>query len=395
MRRYRLIKPIKRKRVIIMKKISKILSALCAAAVSASLFAVTPSAAGGWKTSYADILTKELKSSDKKSEGGKAFSVYDLNSDGTPELIVSPGLSDYTYGVKCKIYTYSNGKAVSVGDIKSVGTIEFYPSSGILSGSFSEDDLREYKYTKMSGNSLKTVKTYSESYNSSSYTWDFKIDGKKVSSDKYYDGMFDLCGNDPVTLGRSYMLNKDSISYAVKGISSYKKAYSKFLTGGYRNETFGVSDDVSYFYTYDITGDKTPELFVRGGSKTVIYTFADKRVQYFGENDTYIYSYDADPKYETYITPDKKNMMFSASVSKYKSSSYSFCSLSKGHLEKNLSISNDISPVTEELYYSSSDGDISAGEFKKLLKENKKSSFKCISSDQRKLTSSNVKKVFG
>lgn len=378
-----------------MKKISRFLSVMCAAAISASLLAVTPSAAGSWKTSYAELLTKELKSSDKKSEGGKAFSVYDLNSDGTPELIISPGLSDYTYGVKCRVYTYSNGKAVSAGEIGSTGTLDFYPSSGILSGYLPEGELREYKFTKLSGSSLKTVKTYSETYNSSNYSLDYKIDGKKVSSDKYYEKLSDLCGNDPVTLGRSYKLNKDSISYAVKGVSDYKKAYSKFLTGGYENRIFGVSDDVSYFYTYDIIGDKTPELFVRTGSRTMIFTFGDKRIQYFGENDTYIYSYDANPKYETYITPDKKELMFSASVSKYKSSSCSFCSLNKGYIEKRLAISCDVSPVTDELYYSCSDGEISAAEYKKLLKENKKSSFKCISSDQRKLTSANVKKAFG
>ncbi|MBQ5417871.1 MAG: hypothetical protein IIU25_02520, partial [Oscillospiraceae bacterium] len=252
-----------------MKKISRFLSVMCAAAISASLLAVTPSAAGSWKTSYAELLTKELKSSDKKSEGGKAFSVYDLNSDGTPELIISPGLSDYTYGVKCRVYTYSNGKAVSAGEIGSTGTLDFYPSSGILSGYLPEGELREYKFTKLSGSSLKTVKTYSETYNSSNYSLDYKIDGKKVSSDKYYEKLSDLCGNDLVTLGRSYKLNKDSISYAIKGVSDYKKAYSKFLTGGYENRIFGVSDDVSYFYTYDIIGDKTPELFVRTGSRTM------------------------------------------------------------------------------------------------------------------------------
>ena len=379
-----------------MKKISRILSALCAAAVSASLLAVTPSASGSWKTAYADILNKELKSSDKKSEDGKAFSIYDLNSDGTPELIISPGLSDYTYGVKCRIYTYSNGKAVSTGEIGSTGTLDYYPSSGILSGYLPEGELREYKFTKLSGSSLKTVKTFSETYNSSNYSWDNKIDGKKVSSDKYYEKLSDMWSNDLVTLGRSYKLNKDSISYAVKGVSNYKKAYSKFLTGGYEDKTFGVSDNgSSYFYTYDITGDKTPELFVRTGSRTMIFTFGDKRLQYFGENDTYIYSYDANPKYETYITADKKELMFSASVKKYKSSSYTFCSMKKGYIEKTLSLSYDVSPVTDELYYSCNDGEISAAEYKKLLKENKKSSFKCISSDQRKLTSANVKKAFG
>ncbi|MBQ4310829.1 MAG: hypothetical protein II773_04485 [Oscillospiraceae bacterium] len=379
-----------------MKKISRFLSVMCAAAISASLLAVTPSAAGSWKTSYAELLTKELKSSDKKSEGGKAFSVYDLNSDGTPELIISPGLGDYTCGVNCRIYTYSNGKAVLAGELGSIGTLDFYPSSGILSGYLPEGELREYKFTTLSGSSLKTVKTYSETYNSSNYSLDYKIDGKKVSSDKYYEKLSDLCGNDLVTLGRSYKLNKDSISYAIKGVSDYKKAYSKFLTGGYEDKTFGVTDNGSaYFYTYDITGDKTPELFVRTGSRTMIFTFADKRIQYFGENDTHIYSYDANPKYETYITPDKKELMFSASVKKYKSSSYTFCSLKKGYIENGLSLSYDVSPVTDELYYSCSDGEISAAEYKKLLKENKKSSFKCISSDQRKLTSANVKKAFG
>lgn len=378
-----------------MKKISKLLSAMCAAAISASLIAVTPSASGSWKNSYADLLTKELKSSDKKSEDGKAFSIYDLNSDGTPELIISPGLSDYTYSVKCRIYTYSNGKAVSAGEIGSTGTLDYYPSSGILSSYLPEGELREYKFTKLSGNSLKTVKTFSETYNSSNYSWDNKIDGKKVSSDKYYEKLSDMWSNDLVTLGRSYKLNKDSISYAVKGVSNYKKAYSKFLTGGYEDKTFGVSDNgSSYFYTYDITGDKTPELFVRTGSRTMIFTFGDKRLQYFGENDTYIYSYDASPKYETYITPDKKELMFSASVSDYKSSSYTFCSLKKGYIEKRLALSYDVSPVTDELYYSCNDSEISSGKYKKLLKENKKSSFKCISSDQRKLTSANVKKAF-
>ena len=113
------------------KNIRIILSLILCMAILVSGVTITPStsqARSKAKTAYSKILKK------KKYAKETMFAVHDLNSDGTPELLI---YTDYNF-FGMVIYTYKNGK------VKKLNTPE-YPVYGSLYSSKSRKSFMFYR----------------------------------------------------------------------------------------------------------------------------------------------------------------------------------------------------------------------------------------------------------
>ena len=85
-----------------------------------------------WVTAYEQILdARKLQISEEPAEYSTPelwYLVYDIDKDGTPELIVKTGTceADYHGG----IYTFQNGRAVQIGEDLGLGHSSFYSDPG-------------------------------------------------------------------------------------------------------------------------------------------------------------------------------------------------------------------------------------------------------------------------
>ena len=372
-----------------MKKYTRIISAACSAAAAISMIAFTPSAAGNWKDAYADFLEDQMNVSneDASIDGIKAFSVCDLNADGTPELIFSE--ADF-HAAACDIYTYSGGKLVSVGTAGSYGECGFMPEAGYVTSGYVGMGYTTTVMLKMSGNSLKEVKRLEddagnhEDPSEATYT----IDEKEVSQKKYEDLVSKLNEYFYIPLGRTFKLNSQSIDYAVRGVSDYKTAYRDFLSSGV---TY-YSDDVA-FSCCDITGDKVPELSVRDSGITYFYTFSDGRIQYYSVDYSYLLA-EGDEILKIGISADKKYLMVCMTSPQNKACCYSFYKIKKDHLECIAYMSYDENYMTGKYEYMLNGKKTTKSKFNKALKMYSKYSYKSFSKEYS-LTAGNIKKVFG
>ncbi|MBQ4486084.1 MAG: hypothetical protein II936_03650, partial [Oscillospiraceae bacterium] len=83
-----------------MRNIGRMTAALCltAATVLGSAVKASAAKADDWKSVYAGFLNEKLTAEEEYPDSIDAFSIYDIDADGTPELIVSQG--DY-HGAYC------------------------------------------------------------------------------------------------------------------------------------------------------------------------------------------------------------------------------------------------------------------------------------------------------
>ena len=252
----------------------KRLISLLSAAALISTMAVTPVHAAGndWQKAYYDKL-KEINSSVITARN-MSFSLYDLDGNDTPELLVSRGTEQVC---KCEIYTFTGGKAVKVGDTGSFGSIVYSPSTKTIATITADQNGSQYKVSKMEKNKLTTVLTAKEKVQTSDSgktSIKYTVNGKDAKKDEFTKAIDKQIDSETLVLGRGFSFSSDEMSYAVKGVSDYKTAYKAILTnrlkGGDKDQVFSLTD---------ITGDGVPELIL---NYTDVYTWSDKRINYLG-----------------------------------------------------------------------------------------------------------------
>ena len=349
-----------------MRSAKKLTAAICSAAIAMSAAAVNVSAAAqkSWQDIYAAMLREEIDSPAEYPDGFEAFSIYDINADGTPELIVS---SDEFYG--CRIYTVSGGKAVSLGTAGSRGECACIPSkkylvgSNIMSGYFYAD------YFRINGTELKEAITFSDNSGAAFVDEDnaeYNINGKKVSSKEYYSKLSDIQTYGSVALGRTFMLTENSIEYAVTGSKDYKTAYGSFIKDSYLDSIYREKTDT--FTLMDITGDKTPELIILCGNDTDIYTFRDGRVQLLADGSPYpVGVYEVSRLYG--ISSEKGIFMIKASPVSGKGEGYTFYSTAGNNVLMKARFSSGIDPLDGKYIYTVNGKTVSKQKYKKELKK--------------------------
>lgn len=341
------------------KKIISLISAAVMAVSALSVSAVPVSAADdtdSWKTVYSRYLKKLAKDKDSSNI---AFSINDLDDNGTPELILSEG----TYhGAGCTIYTYKseNGKLKKLGSVGSYGTFDYDPENKIIESSWVGMGLVSSAQFRIKNEKMTQIIKF-EFWNMQGEE-EYALNGKNVSKktyDKYADKYAVECR---VPLGRAFSLTETDIKCALGSHKNYKAAYKAFIADRlsadspeYRSGSYTIKD---------ITNDNIPELFFNLGYRYNIFTFKNGRMNFLGSANAAA----SETKSGIGYCDSEDMLMFSYNTY---GQEYTFCKIANGYV------------VTKDyMYISSYDGrymlnnnEVKKAEYNKKLKKYKEMKF--------------------
>ena len=244
------------------KKCLKSLCAWGAAVLSVLSFGTAvpaKAAAKDWQSLYSSKL-ESVRKSGKSS--GKMFTLYDIDKNGTPELIISLGDDSSS---KCELYTCDGGKLIQLGTEGMFGTVMYSVSTNAVSvGTAGKTGASSAAY-KLKDGELQSVMQAEESFDTQTGKISYFLDGEKASKSDYTSVLDKYMGGTQLILGRSFNLTKAEIEYTIKGCADYETAYKAVLDSHTSDNFFS-----QIFCLCDLTGDKTPELIV---NYTDVYTF--------------------------------------------------------------------------------------------------------------------------
>jgi len=169
-----------------------------------------PEVKSSWKTAYRQVLNDFMNSSEYTQD--TRWDVQDLDSDGTPELIISMG-SGHDSG--CRIYYYENGSAKIVGQIVifelgRYGTFLLCNDENLVG--FADDDEGEYFadfYSAYIGefrdNTVQQKKIMSKfSYPEDPHSYYYDVDNNYVSEEEYNAAANNFNSKNWTEVGRQY-----------------------------------------------------------------------------------------------------------------------------------------------------------------------------------------------
>ena len=214
--------------------------------------------AADWKKQYTTKLTAELK----YTASEKMFSLYDMDGNNIPELIISEGKGEKA---KCRLYTCINGKLVDHGLFGQYGTMPFIPDESMIPHSVVDENKSMTTVYKMSGGKLNKVVTGTETFSQETGKAEHKINGSSVTETVFKSKLDSYFTKPCILLGRNFPLTKEMIGYTLQGVKDYKTAYKALVNGKKSEDPFN-----QVFNIKDITGDGRPELII---NYTDVYTF--------------------------------------------------------------------------------------------------------------------------
>lgn len=229
-----------------------------------------------WQPLYEQKLNEYMtteKFSDKAQNGtGESrFDLYDLNADGTPELLISANDSHTTM---CEIFTVSGGAVTSVGELGEYGTFDFYPDFNLINSEYSGDGFVVGKFISFNGSELVDSFSYSDNSASASKGAEMKyeIDGEELSRPEYDEAMAVYKNAHTVSIGRKYSFGASTMDYALHCSESWGAVLTpkeKELFRGQLMQNFTMSLETgknSAFELCDLNNDEIPELVVSEGT---------------------------------------------------------------------------------------------------------------------------------
>lgn len=133
-----------------------------------------------------------------------AFSLYDLNTDGTPELIISENTS---HAGSCHIYTYNNG-LIYLKKMGAYGDIGYYEDNGTIVHSNLGQGIEHEIFNRLENNQINMIAKF---YNDVGYLGDdgvFKLNDTEITEDEYKTKLAEYRGSEFVSLGRDYSFDE-------------------------------------------------------------------------------------------------------------------------------------------------------------------------------------------
>lgn len=233
-----------------------------------------------YKAPYTEILMQRLSSQDPDA----SFELFDIDSDGTPELIISNGSAHMS---TADIYTISDGKAVRLenstshdmvfedGGFGSNGEVSVSEKGYILCHvNGTGTDISEY-YSLKDGKLTKLLDAQHNEWPEEA-GYEYGINGNEVSEAEYNDAVAEFEDIDWTTAGRKYALDNDAIKSVLgndvnsEPQADYKDAYkAKLLEVMYDENATSPSFDL-----FDMDNDGIPELFMSIGDYHAAGVFA-------------------------------------------------------------------------------------------------------------------------
>lgn len=162
-----------------------------------------------WQKAYKQALF-DFMDSDEYFWGNNiiehsAFSLYDLNTDGTPELIIS---EDTSHAAGCHIYTYDNG-LIYLGKYGAYGDIGYYEDMGIIVSWNMGQGIEHNGFFRLENNEINIIAKF---YNDVGYIGKeqatFKFNDTEITEDEYNAKLAEYSGIEYVSLGRDYSFDE-------------------------------------------------------------------------------------------------------------------------------------------------------------------------------------------
>lgn len=224
-----------------------------------------------WREVYKENILS-LKESPEYKEN-IYFSVYDINNDGCPELIVNTKNDN---DMKSQIFRCEDGKLVNAAEYDT--SLWCVNENGVLLR-FGYDEAADENYTDYisSGNNYNTILSARNAFklvdNKEEYT--YFIDGEEVDEDEYNSKTGSLGEGFTKELGFDFALNDKEINAVFDKNGGYEKAYAAYLSSV---QDKGFEEGIA-FSLLDINDDDVPELFISDGvspfSSVILLTYDD------------------------------------------------------------------------------------------------------------------------
>lgn len=223
-----------------------------------------------WQEPYRAKLEEFKNSADYQESNGIAGSMFDLrdlNSDGTPELVIS---SSADADVKCIVYTYSDGSITEIGENGNNGFFSYYPDTGIINDEFQGSGFIMGEFRSIAGSVFQTEMTYYNNVDSvlSGAVIRYEIDKEEVFQAEYNEKIYSYTEHPSLIVGRKYTFGGDALDYAIYCSEGWDDVASASMKKLYRSkivELAGEYDSSAAFELLDMNGDERPELIFSEG----------------------------------------------------------------------------------------------------------------------------------
>lgn len=162
-----------------------------------------------WQKAYKQALFDFMESNEYFSGSDiiehSAFSIYDLNTDGIPELIIS---EDTSHAAACRIYTYDNG-LIYINRMGAYGDIGYYEDNGMIVHYNLGQGIEYEIFNRLENNQINMIAKF---YNDVGYRGKeqatFKFNDTEITEDEYNTKLAEYRGIEYVSLGRDYSFDE-------------------------------------------------------------------------------------------------------------------------------------------------------------------------------------------
>ncbi|MDE5855012.1 MAG: hypothetical protein K2H19_08135, partial [Ruminococcus sp.] len=167
-----------------------------------------------WQKAYKQALFDFMESDEYFSGDDivkySAFSIYDLNTDGIPELIIS---EDTSHAAGCHIYTY-DGELIYIGKYGAYGDISYYEDNGMIVIYDIGQGIEHEIFFRLENNEMNMLAKF---YNDLGYYGEekatYKFNDAEMTKDEYNIELEKYRGNKYVSLGRDYSFNETDTAF--------------------------------------------------------------------------------------------------------------------------------------------------------------------------------------
>lgn len=183
------------------------------------------------------------------------FTIYDINDDRVPELIISFG----PYGNKSYLIKSLAGSVYTeFNEISDCGDLCYIMKRSLLA-TFKyndEEHIQTVQLYRLKNGKLANVYTYQITDTTTS------VNGKEVSEEEYAEEYNHFFEGVLKSVGMDHSFDEKVINAALGEAADWKEAYCAVLSDYLK---YKKANDDNHFSLMDISGDGVPELFVSGG----------------------------------------------------------------------------------------------------------------------------------
>lgn len=252
-----------------------------------------------WRQTYRRLL-------EDYQDTGAAFSLRDINQDGIPELFLA---EHNDTNAQCMVFSFADG-LIALGEMGSFGEVGYDPERSLLIAYHLAQGYESSSLERMTEDlRLEAVLTYCNNIGAApEEAWEFEINGDPVSKEAYdaalaeYEAYTEYATDYPKKkewLGQEYPITESNIETAFLDFTEKKAAEheTRYIRQPepweqvYRTLLEPYSDTGAVFLLMDVSGDRTPELFLADeqhaqDSLCQMYTYTETDgLVYIGETD--------------------------------------------------------------------------------------------------------------